>query len=317
MKRHRLHRHLAGAWLTLSLAASLVAADVPALSFLVVGDWGREGRFNQRAVAEQMGRVAEARNVAFVISTGDNFNQHGVVGVVDRQWRTSFEDVYTAPSLQIPWYVVLGNHDYHAAAQAEVAYTAISLRWKMPARYFSHRYHLPDGGTVEFFFLDTLPAIERCRTDPTFKDLATQSWSEQLTCLRNGLAGSTADWKFVVGHHAIFSSGARHGDTPELIRDVEPLLERFGVQAYFNGHDHAMEHIELNGVNYFTSGAGSRTRRLGRTHAGSKFRLGNTSGFMVVTLSSVELHAAFIDATGKVAYSTVVPRQPAIPAHSR
>jgi len=42
--------------------------------------------------------------------------------VDDPQWQSSFEKVYTASSLQVPWHVVLGNHDYHHDPDAQIAY---------------------------------------------------------------------------------------------------------------------------------------------------------------------------------------------------
>ena len=49
----------------------------------------------------------------------------------------NFESVYTDPSLECDWYVALGNHDYKGEVQAEIAYSKISRRWNMPARYFA------------------------------------------------------------------------------------------------------------------------------------------------------------------------------------
>ncbi|MBA0729338.1 hypothetical protein Golax_022930 [Gossypium laxum] len=44
------------------------------LSFLVVGDWGRKGLYNQ----SQMGSIGEKLEVDFIISTGDNFYDGGL-----------------------------------------------------------------------------------------------------------------------------------------------------------------------------------------------------------------------------------------------
>jgi tartrate-resistant acid phosphatase type 5 len=70
----------------------------------VVGDWGRDGLYNQTIVAKQMGIVGTKLNIDFVISTGDNFYEKGLTGPDDTQFTTSFSDVYTQESLQTPWY---------------------------------------------------------------------------------------------------------------------------------------------------------------------------------------------------------------------
>lgn len=287
-------------------SVSHAARKPSGLTFLVVGDWGRNGDFHQRDVAAQMGRVANESHAAFVISTGDNFYENGVTSIRSPQWLSSFENIYSEASLQIPWYVVLGNHDYRGGPAAEVEYTRVSRRWRMPARYFSQRFTLPGGGTAEFFFLDTQPFIEGYRRDSRYADVAKQSKQAQLGWLETGLAASKADWKIVVGHHPVFSKG-RHGDTRELILDVQPLLERYGVQVYLNGHDHDMQHIVVHGISYLTSGAGSQTRPSGRGPA-TRFSLGNRSGFLAVELTQGQFAGRFVDWTGKVVHEFAQPR---------
>jgi len=84
-----------------------------------------------------MGVAANQVNARFVISTGDNFYCCGVASVDDYQWISSFENVFRSHSLQIPWYVALGNHDYQGNVQAEMIMEKKSQRWKMPKRYYT------------------------------------------------------------------------------------------------------------------------------------------------------------------------------------
>jgi acid phosphatase len=87
------------------------------LNFLAVGDWGRGGANHQREVAIRMGESAQELDARFVISVGDNFYEDGVTSVDDPAWQASFEKIYDAPSLQVPWRVILGNHDYRGSVQ--------------------------------------------------------------------------------------------------------------------------------------------------------------------------------------------------------
>src|SRR5262249_10265627 len=77
-------------------------------------------------------RVAEQLKSRFVVTTGDNFYD-GVTSLHDAHWQESYEAVYHRPSLQIPWYVVLGNHDYQGSVQAQLDYAYLSARWCLPA----------------------------------------------------------------------------------------------------------------------------------------------------------------------------------------
>jgi tartrate-resistant acid phosphatase type 5 len=69
-----------------------------------------------------------------------------------------------------------------------------------------------------------------------------------------------AEWKLVFGHHPTYSSGLAHGNQPEIIQHVLPILEKHHVQAYFAGHDHDLEHLKLDHLDLIISGAGSEYR---------------------------------------------------------
>src|SRR4051812_6827879 len=128
-----------------------------ALNFIAMGDWGRNGADHQKEVALQMGKTAFDIKSQFTIATGDNFYPSGVVSQWDPLFKYSFEDIYTAFSLQWDWYPVLGNHDYKSNPDAEVAYSKISRRWKMPARYYSKLIAIPGdtASKILFLFIDT------------------------------------------------------------------------------------------------------------------------------------------------------------------
>jgi len=119
------------------------------------------------------------------------------------------------------------------------------------------------------------------------------------------LAASTAQWKIVIGHHPIYSGGG-HGDTPELIETILPLLQAHKVQAYFNGHDHDLQHLQAGSVNLFDSGAGSQHTPTIYTKR-SKFAE-SCSGFTALSLQADKMDVRMIDNTGALRYTTTVPR---------
>lgn len=51
-----------------------------------------------------MGRIGETLDLDFIISTGDNFYDKGLTGEHDPAFEESFTSIYTASSLQKPWY---------------------------------------------------------------------------------------------------------------------------------------------------------------------------------------------------------------------
>lgn len=58
---------------------------------------------------------------------------------------------------------MLGNHDYRTNPQAEIDYSGISARWKMPSKYYSLHKSINNESkqTVGFYFLDSSPFIKQ------------------------------------------------------------------------------------------------------------------------------------------------------------
>ncbi|KAF7822156.1 purple acid phosphatase 3-like [Senna tora] len=201
--------------------------DDGSLSFLVIGDWGRKGAYNQSQVAIQMGIVGEKLDIDFVISTGDNFYDNGLASIDDPVFQASFSKIYTANSLQKQWYNVLGNHDYRGNVEAQLS----PILQKIDHRWICHRSFIVDTEIAEFFFVDTTPFVDKYFLEP---EEHTYDWrgvlprnkylSKLLKDLEMALGDSTAKWKIVVGHHTIRTIG-HHGDTKELVRHLLPILE--------------------------------------------------------------------------------------------
>lgn len=269
---------------TASFLGGSAAWAASALDILVIGDWGNPSD-GQTAVAAAMSMVAARLPPRLIISTGDNFYPRGVTSATDKSWKSAFEDVYNSPELACPWYAVLGNHDRTGNIQAEIERSSIDPRWHMPARFYAHREQMPDGGAVEFFFFDTTLIAEDGGDAASTTDQAQFEWLEQ------GLATSSATWRLVVGHHPVFSGG-HHGNTPGLVARLKPLLDRYKVQAYLNGHDHDLQHVVVDQVHYLTAGAGAKTRPTGKI-TGSVFAAA-TLGFLHVALTAQQMDIAFI-----------------------
>jgi acid phosphatase len=91
-----------------------------------------------------------------------------------------------------------------------------------------------------------------------------------------------------------------------MIGQFKPLLDRYGVRAYFNGHEHNMEHIAVDGVHYITCGAGSATSPVVTPPAGQF--ASDHHGFMTVQLGADTLRLACIDDTGATLYTANIFR---------
>lgn len=298
---------IAGAVIGTTLLRRDATAAEPSVNFLVVGDWGRDGASHQRDVAVQMATAASALGSRCIVSVGDNFYDNGVATTSDPQWRSSFEDVYDAPSLQIPWYVALGNHDYRGSPQAQIDYSAQSSRWRMPARYFKVDGAALGAPYLDLFFIDTSPLVHQYRDDvedAIARNVHSQDVDAQLHWLNHALGQSVARWKLVVGHHTLRSGGSKHGETAEVVQLVEPILIKHRVTAYINGHDHDLQHIRRRHLNCIVSGAGSEVRPVDAV-AGTLFCAAR-SGFASMTCSPESLDLQFLDLAGQTLYRGAV-----------
>ncbi|TVU47792.1 hypothetical protein EJB05_07401, partial [Eragrostis curvula] len=277
------------------------------LSLLVLGDFGRNGEYNQSRVAAQMGRVGEKLNIDFVISTGDNFYENGLKGVTDRQFEDSFSNIYTAPSLQKPWYLVLGNHDYRGNALAQLS----PVLRKIDSRFICMRSFIVNSELVDFFFVDTTPFQKKYWTHPghhhyDWRGVAPRDkyLANLLKDLDDALRSSTARWKIAVGHHTM-RSVSEHGDTKELLKLLLPVLKNNDVDFYINGHDHCLEHISSRDspIQYITSGGGSKAWR--GIHDKNKDDVRffyDGQGFMSLQLNEDQAQFIFYDVFGRILY---------------
>jgi tartrate-resistant acid phosphatase type 5 len=274
------------------------------LSFLVISDWGGKGGTTQVAVAKQMGRTAASQKSSFVVTCGDNCHASGISSADSTRWKTEYEDIYNSPSLMIPWYPSLGNHDNRGKVDAEIAYSKISPRWKLPARYYMHTEKIDGANEALFVHLDTSPFVGAYHKKDSSYRVQGQDPKVQLRWLESVLAESRARWKIVTGHHPVYAAAPGHGDTKELVADVLPVLKKYGVQIYFCGHDHVLQHLVNGGINFFVCGGGSSHRTVNQ-RKDVRFGAGS-AGFLSMTLTAAAAQAIYIDEKGVELYRTSI-----------
>jgi 3',5'-cyclic AMP phosphodiesterase CpdA len=202
-----------------------------------------------------------------------------------------------ADSLDVPWYVVGGNHDYYGSITAQVEYSKKSTRWHFPSLYYKQDLAF-DNVSLTLIGIDTwrlnggdtyvsydpkqgkgfIRDVQRLDADLESGKLSAETHATisrnfpkadgdfeetsddvQLAQIEEWLSASTADWLVVFGHFPCFSATkGEHGDTPLLVEALVPLLAKYGVDAYLSGHDHILQHITRQGVSFFGSGTGAR-----------------------------------------------------------
>lgn len=273
-----------------------------AYTFFVIGDWGRNGDDGQQELADMMSKVAVVLDPEFITTTGDNFYPNGVASVDDPYFISSYENIYKGYPLFVPWYVVLGNHDYRGNVQAQIDYTDRSRRWNMPARYYTKQI-VEDEISAQLVFLDTNPLNDEYYTSSTYRSkIIDQDTTAQLVWMDSVISNDTSDWKIILGHHPMYTGGKREADKSYVRAHLEDRLNQLGAHVYFAGHEHDMQHVKAAGkMHHFVSGAGSEVRPTGMLDI-SLFA-GSEHAFAAVSLTKDEMLVQFINFKGELMYS--------------
>jgi acid phosphatase len=270
------------------------------INFIAIGDWGSASENNQYSrnqlvLAKQMGVLAQKYNISFVLSLGDNFYESGVKSVDDPLWKIDFRDVYTHPSLQVPWYPVLGNHDWAGNPQAQVDYSKIDKRWKMADKYYTFSIPITKTESALFLMLDTNPIVEE------------QHYKAQLEWLDDQIKKAHNPWVFVAGHH--FITDAKE-DLKPMHDHVRPILQQNNITIYFSGHRHTLEYLQdSKHLNLIISGGGSRvdtsTEIKDEVGKAKSIFLKKSLGFIVAELDTDAMRLTYFDETGTELYENM------------
>lgn len=255
-------------------------------SFITLGDWGGAAleesfytsKTNVYDVAKAMANTASQHNAQFVVNTGDNFYWCGIQNTSDYQVQVDFLEPYNAPSLNVPWYSSLGNHEYGYNVSAQIALSSIDKRWIMDDRYYTRRIQLDGSVYASLIVIDSSPCISEYRStskagwDPCgtqyptcslkggkddfegecmfHQNIMTQDCTKQFNWFKKALdAVPQDDWLIIIGHHP----------ADEIdVEDFTSAMQARGFDIYLNGHAHTLTQYTVDGGgSYVTSGAGS------------------------------------------------------------
>lgn len=275
------------------------------INLYLANDLGRNGYYDQKPIAELMGRMGETIGPKCVIAAGDIHHFNGVASANDPLWTTNYEQIYSHPELMIDWFPVLGNHEYRGNTQAVLDYGQISRRWMMPSRYYTKVFN-KKGLSLRVVFIDTTPLINRYRKEyTTYPDARKQNDVAQLQWLDETLRNAHEDWVIVVGHHPIYAETSKsQEERDDMQKKVLPLLHKYNnVALYACGHIHNFQHIRKSNdkIDYVVNSSASLARKVNPID-GTQF-CSSEPGFSVISATSSQLNLYMIDKEGKVLYT--------------
>lgn len=172
---------------------------------------------------ETLGSVMESAtalypDAEFVVSNGDQVD----LGTHSKQWNYFFR---SSPSFRsLPIMPATGNHE----KKGEVLKTNFRLPGVPKQDETTGTYYSYDYGNVHFTVLNT--------NDMEDKKLG----QEQLDWMKKDIKASTARWKIVVLHKALYANGIYYKDkeTENLRNQLSALLPYLGVDLVLQGHNH-------------------------------------------------------------------------------
>ena len=253
------------------------------IGIIFFGDQG-SGDANQMAVSAAVSAWCNTHACSTIALLGDNMYPDGVKTTDDPLWQTTFVVPYQGFTQDFR--PALGNHDYAGTPDAQVAYSAVDPRWKMPARNYEYSV-----GNVDLFVINT-EAFDKSQ----------RSW------LRKELAGSSATWRIVYGHRPVHSYG-KHGDddaAAALQKALTPVFSNFGVDYYFAGHDHDMQVLSGKPLLVVAGTGGSHVREVG-TGADTLFAA-SSYGFAYFSVEGDNATVEMVGTDGVVLYRHVIEK---------
>ena len=272
------------------------------INLFIANDLGRNGYYEQKPIAELMGKMGEEIGPEAVIAAGDVHHFEGVISTQDPLWMTNYELIYSHPELMISWFPVLGNHEYRGSTQAVLDYRNVSRRWEIGGRYYTKVYD-DNGVSIRLVLIDTTPLINRYHHDSTYPDVDSQDIDAQLKWIDETLNAAKEDWVIVVGHQPMYAQTKKDEiEQKDMQSRLLPILQRYKdkVAMYVCGHIHNFQHIRRgnDGIDYVVNTSASLARKVSATE-GTVF-CSPSEGFSVVSATKQQLNLYMIDKTGNV-----------------
>lgn len=203
------------------------------LKFFAFGD-SRDGSDIQNQIDGQIisAYTADPAFQTFILSVGDLVYD----GDNETMWTAqffdqSFQNIRTALA-NLSFLSVMGNHEN----------SGVLFKKYFPMPFVAGRYWSFDYGPAHVVMLDQF--------------IPYGVGSPQYDWLKNDLAGSSKNWKFIVLHEPGWSAAGGHMNNPTVQSVIQPLAVKYGVSIVFSGHNHYYARAVVDGVQHITAGGG-------------------------------------------------------------
>lgn len=227
---------VAAATLAIS-AATAVASEEPSLTFIHMTDC-QFGFYNYELEAKRYEKAVELINLdadndqpEFMLMTGDMVN--------DARAETNADFLLRSEILEIPYHLVVGNHDYNNSESLQ----------KLYQESFGKDYYWFDSADGDYRIICLNTNLWK---DPGSNTAKFDEWVEMA------FAQAKSDDKIIIaaGHCPIFLKSVDEPDDPyynlpmERRQQVLKLFKDYNIIAYFGGHCHMRLDLEWEGIRF-------------------------------------------------------------------
>ena len=250
----------------------------------IIGDSGKDtlGRENVFKALKKEG-CTELR------VTGDIIYRKGLVGDVENKVRLFEEHVLYLKKLNIPVYIVLGNHDDEGDEDL-----MIKLSRENGINYPNHFYSQQRGAVC---FVSIFTDVTGAKDIQALGKSQKEWFANETNKLSN-------ECNFLVGvaHHIYKTNGFHRND--EALGAAFYENEVVGkYDMFLSGHDHHLEDVgDYGGTRFLISGAAAKARRLldkEKWHEQSKWAVGKSHGYITLEFNGNCEDKAACEATYK------------------
>jgi hypothetical protein len=276
----------------------------------------------------QMGMVAPD----FMVNLGDmldyheyGFNTPPPDSSVARAAYLNYRATYGDPLGSIPHFAVIGGWDSESGCnttdEIERSRTQrlLYLPGPTPDTYPEggspfQDYYAFTWGDALFVMLNVYTYTPTCHLLDTYPGLP-DDWTlgdAQMEWLRTTLENATSKWRFLMIHHPVGGNGgndvdsaygrgggrAAHVGEQEIVHE---LMQQYGVQSFFYGHDHVFTDMVVDNIHYSLPGSAGAIWLFTTDETGYTDYWAD-SGWARVDVTPDSVHVQFLDVTGDLLY---------------
>eukprot|EP00732_Lithocolla_globosa_P004739 Lithocolla_globosa_v1_NODE_4506_length_1420_cov_231.111355.p1 type:complete len:393 gc:universal NODE_4506_length_1420_cov_231.111355:109-1287(+) len=271
-------------------------------SFFMLGDWGAKGAMDsslQERIAQMMIGRGRQKKPALVFGLGDNIYWNGLdASDPEGQITNTWVDVYKVNEepLNVPWYFVLGNHDFGAESTWERAQERAERQmhvshplWRMESYY----YHVHHPASNSLFVLLDLN-INWYRGNANSGRVCGNMYGEEFDKCEQGLQKLYQDGRIYL-ENQVASYRQNYPGVVTVVLTHYPLwsiydsdasfltlMEQLEIDYYFGGHTHVQYEENHSGKpRMFCSGGGGYAHPDGPTQGFYEVQVTNTSSTVI------------------------------------